>query len=150
MIIDDKDKTLVNSLIRDGRISLDKLSKELKLPVSTVHKRLKNLEKKGLVKGYSPVIDYKMLGYNIILFILIDLVESLERAETIKALKKIQNIIEIDSLQGSDFDIIIKARCRDLSEVDKLLKEVMNIKGIEEVDSMVSGISEKESLTFKI
>ncbi len=60
MNLSDKDKNLLNSLIKDGRISLDKLSKSINLPVSTVHRRLKNLEKKGLIKSYSPVIDYKM------------------------------------------------------------------------------------------
>ena len=62
----------------------------------------------------------------------------------------IKNILEIHNLQGSDFDILAKAKCRDLKDVDKLVKKVMQIQGIEEVNSMVSALCEKKLLAMEI
>jgi len=145
-----KDKSILNELIKNGRLSLDKLSKKTGIPVSTVHRRLKYLEANKIIKGYEPVIDYTQLGIEVKLFLIIDLHEGIDTNYTIGRLKNYKNIIEVDMLQGSDFDLIAKARCKNLREVDKLVKEVMQIEGIEEVNSMVSAITEKESLVMPI
>ena len=150
MNLSEKDKALLNALIKNGRSSYDKLSKKTGMPVSTVHRRIKSLEKKGLIKGYEPIIDYSKLGFGVVLFMVIDLQEGIDTKVTIDRILKFKNVLEADLLQGSDYDILIKARCKDLKEVDKIVKAVMRVEGVEEVDSMVSGVSEKETLVFEI
>ena len=150
MNLPNKDKKILNELIKNGRISLDKLSRKTGFPVSTIHRRIKLLEKKMLIKGYEPVIDYSKLGYTVTVFLTVDLHEGVDTKNTIRSFGHLSNVIEIDLVQGSDFDVLLKARCKDLKEVDLLIKEVMQVEGVEEVDSIISGISEKETLVFPV
>lgn len=150
MNLSNKDKSILNELIKNGRVSLDKLSRITGFPVSTIHRRIKLLEKKMLIKGYEPLIDYSKLGYTVTVFLTVDLHEGTDTKKTIRALTHFKNIIEVDLIQGSDFDVLLKARCKDLKEVDLLIKEVMQVEGVEEVDSIISGISEKETMVFPV
>jgi len=150
MKLSNKDKLILNELIKNGRVSLDKLSKKTGVPVSTVHRRVKRLELKGLIRGYEPIIDYSMIDYNVTLFLIIDLEEGIDTNVTLSKLKSYNKITELHLLQGSDFDLIAKAKCKNLVDADKLIKEVMKLEGVEEVNSMVSAISEKESLVMPI
>ena len=45
-------------LNKDARMSFRRISRELKLSLTTVTTRVKKLEKEGIIKGYMPLIDY--------------------------------------------------------------------------------------------
>ena len=65
MTYENLDQKLVNALLRDGRASLRSLAEELDVSVTTVSNHISNLEEEGIITGYTPVVDYDKLGYDV-------------------------------------------------------------------------------------
>ena len=65
MTYDNLDSQLINALLGDGRASLRSLGEELDVSVTTVSNHINDLEAKGVIEGYTPIIDYGELGYGV-------------------------------------------------------------------------------------
>jgi len=65
MTYENLDGELVNALLGDGRASLRSLGEELDVSVTTVSNHLRDLEDEGAVRGYTPIVDYNKLGYDV-------------------------------------------------------------------------------------
>jgi len=65
MTYENLDRELVNGLLGDGRASLRSLGEELDVSVTTVSNHLRDLDEEGAVRGYTPIIDYGKLGYDV-------------------------------------------------------------------------------------
>ncbi len=61
--IDSLDQEILKILCKDARISLIEISKKLKKSPKVIAYRIKNLEKKKIIEGYRPDIDYNKIGY---------------------------------------------------------------------------------------
>ena len=59
------DGKLVNALLHNGRTSLRSLAEELDISVTTVSNHLADLEDAGVVEGFTPIVDYDKLGYDV-------------------------------------------------------------------------------------
>jgi len=69
--LDDKDIKLLDELQKDGRQSYRDLSKKLKIPESTVRKRINRLEKEKVIKKYQAVLDPKKVGKTVAAFFIL-------------------------------------------------------------------------------
>jgi Lrp/AsnC family leucine-responsive transcriptional regulator len=68
-MINEIDRKIVTLLQQDARLSNAALAKKVGLTTSTVHERVKKLERKGVIKGYVAVVDPEALGKPITAFI---------------------------------------------------------------------------------
>jgi len=59
--IDNKDKQILSALQENSKISFRELAKSLGVPVTTIWRRVKNLEEKGVIKKFTIEIDRKKL-----------------------------------------------------------------------------------------
>ena len=64
-VVDELDIKILRMYLGDARLSCREVAKRLRTSIKTVLVRLKELEKEGVVKGYSVVLDYEKLGFNI-------------------------------------------------------------------------------------
>ncbi|NQU78306.1 AsnC family transcriptional regulator [Candidatus Woesearchaeota archaeon] len=64
----EKDKQILKILTKDASLSYMEIARKLKLTFDTVRYRIKNLEKKGIIAGYSTSINLSKLGYTEYLF----------------------------------------------------------------------------------
>ena len=62
--IDELDKKIIKLLSSNSRISVVDLSKSLKIPFSTIRMRIKNLESREVITGYSILFDLDKIGIN--------------------------------------------------------------------------------------
>ncbi|HLC51284.1 MAG TPA: Lrp/AsnC family transcriptional regulator [archaeon] len=62
--LDKKDRTLLKELSINSRMSTVDLSKKINLTPEATAKRLKRLEKEGVILGYKPRINFAKLGYD--------------------------------------------------------------------------------------
>ena len=63
--IDDIDRKIIGQYVADARQSYHQVAKKIGVAVSTVQARTKKLEKEGILKGYTAVLDYEKLGLNV-------------------------------------------------------------------------------------
>ena len=57
--MDEKDEQILQILLINSKLSTHQISKKTGIPITTVHNRIKKLTKKGIIKGYTIVIDHK-------------------------------------------------------------------------------------------
>ncbi len=61
--LDDMDRSVLNGISDNARISTLELAKKCRYPASTVSTRLKRLEKSGIIQGYSTLMHCQEFGY---------------------------------------------------------------------------------------
>ncbi len=56
--MEETDRRIVEQLARDGRMSYTDLGKALGMSTSAVHQRVRRLEERGVLKGYTARVDH--------------------------------------------------------------------------------------------
>ncbi len=112
--MDELDEELIAS-IDAGVIKSTSLAKKLNAPLSTVHFRVKKLEKEEIIRFYKGEIDWKRAGFTITAFVLVNIDTNL-----LKNMKYTQDML-IKDLLGI---IYVKEAYITTSEADLLLKVI--------------------------
>ncbi|TPQ20723.1 Lrp/AsnC family transcriptional regulator [Streptomyces sporangiiformans] len=60
--MDDLDRKILAELQQDGRLTVTELAARVKLSVSPCHRRLRDLERAGAIRGYRAVVDPAAVG----------------------------------------------------------------------------------------
>lgn len=118
---------------------ISSLAKVLKIPSTTLHYNIKTLEKEGIIKKYSAVLDHKKSGNEFCSFILISL-DSNEYGDPEKIAKELSNYDEVESVDicTGDWELIIKVRTKNIDEYYEFAKKVFSKKGINKIKSLNS------------
>jgi DNA-binding Lrp family transcriptional regulator len=142
-IMDKKNEAIVRVLSRKAGFSSRTLSKMLKIPISTVHRRIKKLEHDGVIRSYKALIDFEKTPWPIGALLMVNLAEvipgkgHIPKKDIIESLSRFNEIEEIIEVQATVFDLIIKARFESLREQSDFVEELRNIEGIEELSSAI-------------
>lgn len=141
--MDEKDEKILRLLQENSKLTTQQISKKTLMPITTVHNRIKKLEKEGVIKKYTLELDNKKLGKNICAYIHITVDYKLlkeikmSQHELAKKLKQFEFVEEAAMVTGGT-DIIIKIRVKDIDELDDFVtKKLRNINGIEKTQTMV-------------
>lgn len=140
--LDDKDYIVLSALQENAKLSTQQISRKTRIPITTVHNRIKKLEASGIIKGYTTVIDDKRLG-NITAFILMAVMYHLpdgtvlNQEELADKVKRHQNVQEVFIVTGGR-DLIAKVRVKTVDELnDFVIKYLRSIPGIERTETAV-------------
>jgi Lrp/AsnC family transcriptional regulator for asnA, asnC and gidA len=140
--MDNLDEELISN-VDTGIIKYTALAKKLNSPLSTVHFRMKRLEKEKVIKYYKGEIDWKNAGFTITAFVMISvdkivLKEKKRTQETI--LKELQGVLYVREgyITTGDADIIIKIIAKDTSHLkDIILNYIDSKEGIAKTNTMI-------------
>ncbi|WP_238596707.1 leucine-responsive transcriptional regulator Lrp [Psychromonas sp. psych-6C06] len=124
--LDRIDRHILRALQKEGRISNVALSKKVGLSPTPCLERVKRLEKQGVIKSYTALLDPKHLNASLLVFIELTLKRSspdvFERFN--QAAKELDSILECHLVSG-DFDYLLKTRVTDMSAYRKVLSETL-------------------------
>ena len=67
--MDDLDRQILGALERDARLTYSEIGKIVGLAPSSVHDRVRKLERRGVIKGYRAEIDYDKVDLPITAFV---------------------------------------------------------------------------------
>jgi DNA-binding Lrp family transcriptional regulator len=119
--LDEKDLKILAELQINSRQSCRNIAKKLKTTSVTVAKRIRALEKQGIIRGYSVDIDYSKLGYKTMAMIEVCVIgNGIEKIEN--DLKNHPNILNILEVTGQS-DLILICRFDDTEKLGKFVKE---------------------------
>lgn len=126
--LDKKDIELLISLSRDSRRKLEALGKVLHLSPGAVAYRMKKLEKKGIIKGYTTELDYSSLGFIDPFFVVVwcspEEIESI--GEKISDIKKVAEVYMVDM-----DELLVKILPRGRAELLSI------VEGINKMDKVI-------------
>ena len=124
--LDRIDRNILRELQDNGRISNVELSHRVGLSPTPCLERVRRLEKQGVIKSYTALLDPQYLDASLLVYIELTLNRSsadiFERFN--EAAKKIDSILECHLVSG-DFDYLLKTRVADMSAYRKVLSETL-------------------------
>ena len=145
--IDKLDFQIITQLISNAELTYADLGKQLFVSAGTIHVRIKKLEELGIVKGKKLDIDYKILGYDVIAFIGINLEKSNMYDSVAKQLASIDEIVRLNYTTGN-YSMFAEIVCKDIKQLRAVLHDkLQNIVGIERTETF---ISLEESINRKV
>lgn len=135
---DDKDLQILRILQKNARTPFLEIARELSVSGATIHERVRNLEKSGILEGFSARINFKKLGYGITAIIEVTLEHPSHDLNKLKeGLLSIPEITEAHNLTG-DTDLLLKIKARDIDELRDLLTEkLQNLPGVKRLSSSI-------------
>lgn len=117
------DLQICRLLAEDGRMSFTDLGRQTGLSTSAVHQRVKRLEQRGVISGYTATIDYREVGLPLTAFISIRPLEPSEPDDSPDRLADIHEIEACYSVAG-DESYILKVRVAEPSDLEDLLARI--------------------------
>jgi len=146
--VDDLDKSILGELLKNSKRSFRQLADELEIAPGTVLKRIKDMESKGIIKGYSVLVDHAKIGPQIVA--LIEITSSGGKLEEMgKKLSKLPNIYGIYETTGSP-DVIIIGRFRDTDEMGKFARFLLGLPSVSRTNTHVVLNTVKEDFRILI
>jgi len=142
--IDEVDFKILKELQKDGRISLAEISRRTKIPDSTVYDRISRLKEKGIIKGFTVILDDKKLGVKITAIVGIE-TRSENYNKVAKELSRIDEIIEVYGVTG-EFDLMIKIKTNSIEDLNRILNVIRSMKGVDDIFVMTVLETFKEEL----
>ncbi|MEM2104048.1 MAG: Lrp/AsnC family transcriptional regulator [Candidatus Bathyarchaeia archaeon] len=146
--LDDLDFKILNLLQEDSRLSYSKIANRLGVSVGTAYNRIKSLEEKGVLKGYTALVDAAKVGYSLTALILIQ-AEGKHLIDVENEIAKITNIVSVYDITG-EFDIAIVARFKNREELNQFIKSLLGIPHIKRTVTNVVLNTVKEDFRIKI
>ncbi|HUB92642.1 MAG TPA: Lrp/AsnC family transcriptional regulator [Candidatus Saccharimonadales bacterium] len=140
--MDDLDEELISN-VDSGTIKYTALAKKTNTPLSTIHFRMKRLEREKVIRYYKGEVDWKTAGFAITAFVLIGMDKT-----ALKVAKKTQEMILKELLEimyvregyitTGEADIFVKIIARDTAHLKDILLDYIDSKeGIVKTNTMI-------------
>lgn len=136
--LDRYDRQILDQLQRDGRLSNQELAGRIGLSPSPCLRRVRALEKRGLISGYRAMVDGKKLGFSLLVLVRISLDRHTpERFANFEAkVRALPEVLEVLLVAGEDADYVLKVIVRDMDGYQHLLlNRITRIEGVTGVRS---------------
>jgi len=121
-VLKEKEMILLSHFRSNARISLTKLSKLTKIPVSTIFDKLKDYETRQLIKKSTAIIDFRKLGYEIRNQILISASKN-NKEELQRFLIKNTKVNTIYRINNG-YDFLVETIFKNMNEMDEFMKSL--------------------------
>ena len=136
--IDNVDRKIISLLMKDTMMPYTEIGHRVLMSSGTVHVRMNNLQKQGIVKSTSLVLDYAKLGYDLTAFVGVYLQKGTIYDKVIKKLKTIPEVVEAHYTTGV-YSIFMKIVCRNTEHLREVLNEkVQSVEGIDRTETIIS------------
>ncbi|MEZ5116720.1 MAG: Lrp/AsnC family transcriptional regulator [Candidatus Nanopelagicales bacterium] len=121
--MEELDREIVRLLTSDGRMSYTDLGRATGLSTSAVHQRVRRLEQRGVIQGYTAVVDPDALGLPLTAFVSIKPIDPSEPDDAPERLREVRHIEACHSVAG-DESYILKVRVASPADLEALLAEI--------------------------
>jgi len=118
--LDRIDTRLLELLQSDGRRSFADLGAEVGLSAPSVHERVKKLEARGVIAGYTAVVDAAAAGYPLLAFVWLTQAPGTAGADLTGQFATIAEIEECHHIAG-EADYLLKVRARDTADLERVI-----------------------------
>jgi Lrp/AsnC family leucine-responsive transcriptional regulator len=121
--VEEIDRQILNLLARDGRMSFTDLGKVTGLSTSAVHQRVRRLEQRGVIRGYTAVIDPEAVGLSLTAFISVTPLDQAAPDDVPDQLAELPEIEACHSVAGEE-NYILKVRVATPGALEQLLARI--------------------------
>jgi Lrp/AsnC family leucine-responsive transcriptional regulator len=137
--LDAIDRRIVEALQADGRASHVELSSRVHLSAPQCLRRVRSLEERGVITGYTARVAPASLGLTVLAYVSLNIAgEQFHRVREIETrMRDFPQILECHSVSG-DCDYLLKVAARDLKSLSQFITDqLMQVQGVDDVRSMI-------------
>lgn len=114
--MDSIDKQILDMLRQNARTPLKTIAEKVFLSSPAVSTRIEHLEKQGIIKGYTAMIDKEQLGYHITAFINLEM-EPIQKQDFYPWINEVPNVIECNCVTG-EYSMLLKVAFPSTVDLD--------------------------------
>ena len=104
--MDSIDMQILDMLQENARTPLKTIAEKVFLSSPAVSTRIEHLEKQGIIKGYTAMVDKEQLGYHITAFINLEM-EPVQKKDFYPWISNVPNVLECNCVTG-DYSMLLK------------------------------------------
>jgi len=139
MGLDEKDKKILILLKENSSLTVNQISKKTKVPITTVHNRIKKLKETGIIKNYTINLDYEKIGKPIKSYVLITVNQDKTHPQEkiAKKIKEIEDILSVDIITGKN-DLISIVKTNSIKNLNEIItQKIRNIEGVDKTQTII-------------
>lgn len=121
-MIDEIDRRILKMLQEDGRITNAEIARRVGMAASAILERIRKLERRGVIQGYTARIDPRALGYGLVAFVNITAAKMGQVEQILEELSVIPEVQEVHLVVGEDC-FVVKIRVPDTDALAEVLQE---------------------------
>jgi Lrp/AsnC family transcriptional regulator, regulator for asnA, asnC and gidA len=134
-MLDELDRSILQELNIDARRSHREIAQRLKVSPTTIGARVARLEREGVIRGYVPLLDDELLGWDLAATIGIRISKGKLR-EVEERLAHDPHAYAIYDVTG-DYDALLIGRFRDRRDLDRFVKHALQDPHVERSNTQV-------------
>jgi len=145
-VLDNVDRTILNSLQRNGRVPYSEIAKKAGVAEATIRYRIKRLQKKGVIRAFTAILNPTLIGFSISGAILM----KLKPAHVKTITEKLIALPETSYIYRStgEYDIVTVVYAHDINHFNEFVKKVKMINGVKDIRISVTTELIKANPTF--
>lgn len=129
-MIDDIDRQILAMLQENARTSNAEIARKVGMAASAIFERIRKLEQRGVIRGYTIQLDGRALGYGLVAFVSLKAGAMGHSAEILERLATIPGVQEVHLIVGDDC-FLVKVRVEDTDALARLLQDhLQRIEGV--------------------
>ena len=135
--MDKTDYKILAELQKNGRLSSQALATKVGLSASPCWRRVRRMEKAGVIAGNVAILDPQSMGLNVIAFAQVSLEDHHPDsvAEFDRMVKDLPEILECHAMSGQH-DYQLKVICESIGAYDRLLsRHILRVKAVHTVNT---------------
>ena len=138
MKLDRIDAQLLAALQKDGRRSVVELAEQIGLSGTPCTRRIRQLEEKGVIQGYTAIIDPTPLGLKVQAFVQVKLDHADENVGKFRReLIALEEVISCHAMTG-EYDFLLQVVTTDLDALSNIvLKRLLKFRYVRDVHSSI-------------
>jgi DNA-binding Lrp family transcriptional regulator len=142
--LDSTDWKILRELQSDGRITNVELSRRVGISAPPCLRRVRALERSGVIQGYRALLDKKRIGYELTAFAMVGLVSQAE-ADLLAFEDRVRSwpIVRECYMLSGEIDFILKCVAKDLTSFQEFI--IHELTSAPNVDSVKTSLSIRRS-----
>jgi DNA-binding Lrp family transcriptional regulator len=139
LLVDAIDRKILAEVQAEGRLTVTELAQRVSLSVAPCHRRLRELERSGAIRGYRAVIDPAAigLGFEVLVQVTMDREDAATIARFESSLADVPEVRHAERLFG-DPDYLIRVATADLAAYQVLRDEKLaTLPGVQRLSSTI-------------
>jgi Lrp/AsnC family leucine-responsive transcriptional regulator len=136
VVSSDIDNRIIEQLVRNGRAPFAQIAAEVGLSAHAVAERVRRLEARGVIKGYTALIDQSELGRGLGAYIDVRLAPTSDPDRFERLAWSLPATRAVAFVSGR-FDYIVQLACTDASDLDHTVRELRARGGVAATETRI-------------
>ncbi|MEM9903930.1 MAG: Lrp/AsnC family transcriptional regulator [Cyanobacteria bacterium P01_D01_bin.44] len=149
-MLDKLDSKILKNLTSDGRVTWAELASACGVSAPAIADRVRRLEKRGIIAGYTVQLSAQYLGYDITAFVAVSLERPHHRQGFLDYVQTKPEIQECHHVTGEG-DYLLKVRCRSTAELEQIISdEIKGLAGVVQTRTSIALSTIKEGIRLPV